>query len=144
VPQSPVPGEARLDPVAASKIVMVRNVALGTLTNEQHLDAMIDTGATHCIVPPSVARVLGFHSGKPIRREMVKVVGGQVEMDMYLLGYLKVGSAKAYRVVFGVYNAVPGFRYILVGLSFIKQFRTTLDFDGNRILFRSRQANRAR
>ena len=27
----------------------------GTLAGEQHLDAMIDTGATHCIVPPSIA-----------------------------------------------------------------------------------------
>jgi len=118
---------------------MVRNATLGTLANEQHLDALIDTGATYCIVPPSTARALGFHSGDRIRAETISVIGGQVEMDLHMLAYLKVGSAKAYRVMFGVYNAVPGARYILVGLSFIKQFRTTLNFDEGRVLFRSRR-----
>jgi predicted aspartyl protease len=90
VPRSPVPGEASLDPVAASKIALVRNVTLGTLTNEQHLDAMIDTGATYCIVPPSNARVLGFHSSDRIGTELTNTVGGQVSMDLHRIQYLKV------------------------------------------------------
>lgn len=133
-----------MEPAAALAVAMVRNVTLGTLTNEQHLDAMIDTGATHCIVPPSTARTLGFHPGNRIGRQTTNILGGQVEMDLHRLEHLKVGSAKAYRVSFGVYNAVPGSRYILVGLSFVKQFRTTLDFDEGRVLFRSREANRQR
>ena len=60
---------------------MVRNVTLGTLTTEQHLDALIDTGATHCIVPPSTARVLRFDSGNLIGRERVNTVGGQVVLE---------------------------------------------------------------
>lgn len=117
---------------------MVRNVTLGTLTTEQHLDALIDTGATHCIVPPSTARVLRFDSGNLIGRERVNTVGGQVEMEMYRLEYLKVGSAKAYRVKFGVYKTVPRTRFVRVSISFIGQFRTT--FDECRVLFRTRNA----
>lgn len=95
--RSPVPGEAQLDP-RAKKIALVRNATLGTLTTEQHLDALIDTGATYCIIPPSNARALGFNSGNRIGREKVATVGGQIEMDMHSLEYLKVGSARAYRV----------------------------------------------
>ena len=50
-------------------------------------------------------------------------------MDMHWLEFLKVGSAKAYRLKTGVYNTVPGARFIIVGLSFMKQFRTTFNFD---------------
>jgi hypothetical protein len=32
----------------------------------------------------------------------------------------------------------PGARKMLVGLNFIRQFRTTFDFDEGRVLFRSR------
>jgi len=54
--------------------------------------------------------------------------------------YLKVGSAKAYRVKFGVYKTVPRTRFVIVGISFIGQFRTTFDFDEGRVLFRTRNA----
>lgn len=135
--RSPVPGEAQLDP-RARRIALVRNATLGTLTTEQHLDALIDTGATYCIIPPSTARVLGFNSGNWAGRERVSTVGGQIEMDMHWLEHLKVGSAKAYRVQFGVYNTVPDARFIIVGLTFMKRFRTTFDFDEGRVLFRAR------
>lgn len=36
----------------------------------------------------------------------------------------------------------PGFRYMLLGLSFIKNFTITVDFDENRVLFRSRKADK--
>jgi predicted aspartyl protease len=134
--RTPVPGEAQLDPRART-IALVRNVTLGTLIIEQHLDAMIDTGATHCIVPPSTARALGFEPSNRIGREQTNTVGGQVEMDIHWLEYLKVGSAKAYRVTCGVHTTVPGTRFLIVGLSFIRRFRTTFDFSGSRVLFRS-------
>lgn len=119
-------------------IVMVRNVTLGTLTGEVHLDAVIDTGATYCVVPPSIARVLGFDSSNRLWRRTIDVVGGHVEMDMHRLEYVQVGSAKAYSVMFGSHDIFPRSRNMLVGLSFIKEFRTTFDFHDNRVLFRSR------
>jgi predicted aspartyl protease len=108
------------------------------LTSELHLDALIDTGATYCIIPPSTARVLGFNSGNRVGRERVTTVGGQIEMEMHWLEHLKVGSAQAYRVQFGVYNTLPGARFIIVGLTFMKRFRTIFDFDEGRVLFRAR------
>lgn len=39
---------------------MVQNVTLGTLTDEIHLDAVIDTGSTLCVLPPIFAGQLGF------------------------------------------------------------------------------------
>lgn len=36
-------------------MTVVQNVTLGTLTGEIHLDAVIDTGSTLCVVPPIFA-----------------------------------------------------------------------------------------
>jgi predicted aspartyl protease len=140
VPRPPVPGEATVDPVYARHVVMVRNVTLRTLTNEIHVDAMIDTGATFCVVPPSIARVLNFDSSNRLWQRAVSVVGGQVMMDMHRLESVKVGSARAYSVMFGVHDTFPKSRTVLIGLPFIRQFRTTFDFDENRVLFRSRSS----
>ncbi len=63
MPRSPVPGEAPLDRRALRRMVVVQNVALGTLSDEIHLDAVIDTGAAVCVVPPVFAHALGSHYG---------------------------------------------------------------------------------
>jgi hypothetical protein len=39
-------------------MAVVQNITLGTLTDEIHLDAVIDTGSTLCVVPPIFARQL--------------------------------------------------------------------------------------
>jgi len=125
-----------LDPAALPILPMVRNVTLGTLTGEIHLDAVIDTGSTYCVVPPSIARALGFDFSNRLWRRAVGVVGNLVEMDMHHLEYVTVGSAKVYSVLFGVHNTFPRSRDMLVGLTFMSNFRTTFDFDEKRVLFR--------
>jgi predicted aspartyl protease len=127
-----------LHPRVASMAV-VENVTLATLSDEVHLDAVIDTGATVCVVPPIFARALGFDSSNRLGGGPVQVIGGgSAEMDIHRLEWVKVGSAKAYDVEIGVANTFAGSLRMLVGLTFIKQFRTTLDFDGRRVIFRSR------
>ena len=141
MPRSPVPGEAPLVPRYLPNAPIVHNVTLGTLTNEIHVDATIDTRSTICVVPRSIARALGFHSGNRLRKRSVNVVGSQVEMDIHRLEYVKVGSAKVYSVFFGAHNTFPNSRMMLVGLSFMGKFATTtFDFDERRVLFRSRNA----
>ena len=137
MPRSPVPGGAPLEPRYLPNATVVRNVTLGTLTNEIHVDAMIDTGSTFCVVPTIFARALGFNPTNRLHRRPVYVVGRQVQMDMHRLEYVKVGSAKAYGVIFGAHDTFPGSRKMLVGLTFIRQFNTfTFDFDQERVLFR--------
>jgi predicted aspartyl protease len=139
VRRSPVPGEAPLLSRVRTMAV-VQNVTLGTLTDEIHLDAVIDTGSTLCVVPPIFARQLGFNSSNRLEGGLVRVIGGgTVQMDKHRLERVRVGSAMAYDVEIGVQNTFAGSRQMLVGLTFIKQFRTTLDFDEGRVLFRARR-----
>ncbi len=121
--------------------MVVQNVTLGTLSDEVHLDAVIDTGSTLCVVPPIFARQLGFDYSNRLEGGSVKVIGGgSVQMDIHRLEWVKAGSAKAYDVKIGVSDTFAGSRNMLVGLTFIKQFRIVFDFDGGRVLLRSRSA----
>lgn len=122
-------------------MVVVQNVALATLSDEVHLDGVIDTGSTLCVVPPVFARALGFDYSNRLDGARVNVIGGgSVEMDIHQLEWVRVGSAQAYDVRIGVSDTFAGSRNMLVGLTFIKQFRTIFDFDGGRVVFRSRRA----
>jgi predicted aspartyl protease len=107
---------------------IVNNITLATMTSEIHVDALIDTGASICVVPPNIARALRFEPDNRLRQKRVNVVGGQVKMDVHRLEYMKVGSAKAYNVPFGVYSTFSEPRITLVGLTFMEKF-TTITFD---------------
>ncbi len=137
---APVPGEAEIDRgPTARNVVLLRNVRLGTITNERRVDALLDTGATYCVVPSSIALSLGFNEGNRLGKQMMNVVGGRVEMDLHKLEYVRTGTAQVYRVSFCVGNLGPAFRFMLLGLSFVEHFTTTLDFDRKRVLFRRRE-----
>ena len=116
---------------------IVDNITLATITSEIHVDALIDTGASICVIPPSIAGALGFEPSERLRQRRVNVVGGQVQMDIHRLEYMKVGSAKAYRVLFGVYSTFSEPRIALVGHTFMEKFTTiTFDLAGKRVVFR--------
>lgn len=115
-------------------------MVLSTFADEIHVDAVIDTGSTLCVVPPIFARQLGFERSNRLQGGPANVIGGgSVQMDVHRLEWVRVGSAKAYDVKIGVQTtfAGPGARIMLVGLTFMKQFRTVFDFSGARVLFRS-------
>lgn len=121
----------------AQGATIVHNITLATMTNEIHIDAMIDTGASICVIPHSIASALGFEPHNRLRQRRVNVVGSQVKMYMHRLQYMKVGSAKAYVVSFGVYNTFPGSVMPLVGLTFMDKFETiTFDLAEKRVVFR--------
>ncbi len=119
-------------------MVVVRNVAIGTFSGSINVDAVIDTGSTLCIVPPFIAGLLDFNSGNRLQSGPLGVIGGgTVQMDVHRLEWVRVGGARAFDVKMGVAKtfAGPGARQILVGLTFISQFRTTFDFGEARVVF---------
>ena len=58
-------------------------------------------------------------------------------MDRYVLEYVRAGSAQARNVSVLVSNTLPG-NLMLLGMSFIERFQTTLELDASRVVFRSR------
>lgn len=140
----PIPGEAAFESSRnAGDLLIVRNVRLGVLNAGQRLDAVLDTGATDCIVPTRVARLLGFDHDNRMGWRVVRGLGGSSRMNVHALEYLRVGTAQAHRVRFLAGDIPPPFsRFMLLGLSFLKDFNVTLDFDNGRAVFRGRDEDK--
>jgi predicted aspartyl protease len=142
----PVPGEAPIDPKlkwrgGVGGGVVLRNVSLASLTAQVHADAMLDTGAAVCIVPPGLAAALGYNDGNRIAVQNFQVVGGGlVPMNLHRLQSLRVGTAEAYNVLIAAAHPGPAVRFVLLGMSFMERFSTTtVDLDGGRVLFRAKR-----
>lgn len=134
--RSPVPGEARVG-AALGRLPKVRDVALATLDEEVRIEAILDTGATHCVIPRLQATFLGFSSENRLGTHRIRGVGGFVTaMDRHRFEYVQVGTARAYDMDLLIGDALPGF--MLLGMSFIERFTTTLDLDAGRVIFRTR------
>ena len=95
-------------------------------------------------VPPHVANLLGYHKSNRLGVKETYVVGGwKTTSDRHCLEYVKVGTARAHRVGFLVDELGPAYSLIvLLGLTFIRNFTTTVNFDENLVLFRPSKASR--
>jgi len=120
-----------------SSLAVLRNVALGVVDGQQRIDAVLDTGATYCVVPARVSGLLGFGPENRLGEVDLNVVGGHKRFDRHALEYVRVGTATAYRVEFLAGEIGPRYSpFMLLGLSFLRNFTTTLDWKGRRVLFR--------
>lgn len=137
---TPVPGEARFFR-ASDRLVLIQNVTLNSGTREVRVDAVLDTGATHCVIPRLEAERLGFAPDNRLGFYRVRGIGGIIMMDRHRLDYVQAGAARAYDVSCLVGESP--FDFMLLGMSFIERFTTTLDLDAMRVIFRPRTADRS-
>ncbi len=61
-------------------------------------------------------------------------------MDRHRLGFVRAGTARAYDVDVLAGDALA--QFMLLGMSFIEKFTTTLDLDARRAVFRPRATDR--
>lgn len=140
MPPAPIPGEARIARVVR-RLAVIRDVRLAAGDQQAPADALLDTGATYCVVLEEVADRLNFQPGERLGVERVQGVLGRVAtMQRYRLENMRAGTAQVYGVDILVGEAVLGL--MLLGMSFIGKFTTTLDLDAGRVIFRPRLTDR--
>ncbi|MBA2691662.1 MAG: retroviral-like aspartic protease family protein [Rubrobacter sp.] len=133
--RSPVPGEAEFRRVFGG-LLAVSGIYL-TVHKETRADAILDTGSTFCVISQDIADRLGLTEDDRRGTQRNMIVGGRITlMNRYRLDSIQAGSARAYYVDLLVGDALP--QFILLGMSFIAKFTTTLDLDEKRVVFRTR------
>lgn len=87
---------------------------------------LVDTGASYCVVNPAIARQLGL---QPIgaRGVSVATANGAVAADLVELDSVQLNGARLARVRAVVMNAVEPPLIGVLGLSFLTQFRFSVD-----------------
>jgi len=91
---------------------------------------LVDTGATHTVLSPLLARRLEIPVPDSAPRRTVTVFGGgKLTVPFIHVRRLAVGGASASDLTVGVYDAFPDARVVdgVLGTDFLHRFRMTVD-----------------
>lgn len=90
---------------------------------------IVDTGASHTILSREIAQELGLVPNPDAEAVTIKTAGGPVQAELVRVASIQVGEAEVQNVLVGVFDIsdVPISIDGLLGLTFLSQFRVTLD-----------------
>lgn len=112
-----------------------------TLLDTRRARLIVDTGASHTILSPAIARELGLPGQSGGQGVTVKTAGGPVQAEVVTLPLVQVGEAVAHNVLAGVFDIadVPPEVDGLLGLTFLSRFLVTIDAEKGELHLRPRQ-----
>ena len=99
----------------------------GTLNGTVSGPMLIDTGASYCVLTPGTARRLNLQPGGRKRSVPVATANGKVDADLVEIGAMEIRGARLANVDAVVMEAVEPPLIGIVGLSFLTQFRFSVD-----------------
>lgn len=101
---------------------------------------MVDSGAAYCCITPEMARLLGYDLRRPVvRRAIASVQGVEAEVPGFRLQSLQVEGIIVQTLDVLVITFSPRLRIDgVLGVNFLEQFRSTLDFDTATLILRAR------
>ena len=116
----------KIDPDAP---IIVLSITLEGEDAEKKIDMALDTGATYTMIPWEIAEILGYNPGASKERIPLITASGVERAPLITLKSISVLGKGADNVQTVVHN-LPEKSYVdgLLGLSFLKRFRLSLDF----------------
>lgn len=96
-----------------------------------------DTGAERMVISPHLAARLGLDQTRPIRLERLAGIGQTAPVPVVLLNQVRVGASMVVDLETSVYELPAIIRADgLLGLSFLRRFRVTFEFDRGVLILR--------
>ncbi|MCL0066073.1 retroviral-like aspartic protease family protein [Dehalococcoidia bacterium] len=116
----------KIDPDAP---IIVLSITLQGEDAEKKIDMALDTGATYTMIPWEIAEILGYNPGASKERIPLITASGVERAPLITLKSISVLGKGADNVQVVVHN-LPEKSYVdgLLGLSFLKRFKLSLDF----------------
>ncbi len=99
----------------------------GTLNGTISGPMLIDTGASYCVLTPGTARRLNLQVGASKRSVPVATANGRVDAHLVEIDAMEIRGARLANVDAVVMDAVEPPLIGIVGLSFLTQFRFSVD-----------------
>jgi clan AA aspartic protease (TIGR02281 family) len=109
--------------------LVVRNVKIVGSKGSVNVDMILDTGAAFTALSWSDLKVIGYDPAVVPERQEIITANGIIEVPKLLVDRIVVGDAKAEGVEV-ICHDIPELAGIrgLLGLSFLKHFRTIIDY----------------
>jgi len=109
--------------------LVVRNVKIAGPKGSVRVDLVFDTGAAFTALSWSVLKVIGYDPAVAPERQEIITANGVIEVPKLRVDSITIGNVEA-REVEVISHDIPELAGIrgLLGLSFLKHFRTVIDY----------------
>lgn len=109
--------------------LIIRNVKIVGPKGKVFVDLIFDTGAAFTVLSWSVLKVIGYDPATVSARQEIITANGVIEVPKLQIVSITVGNAEAQNLEVLCHD-IPELVAIrgLLGLSFIKHFKTVIDF----------------
>jgi predicted aspartyl protease len=114
-------------------MVAVRATVNGVLW----LPLLVDTGAQPMAISPVAAARLGLDRVRPLRYQSLSGVGQTAPLPVVRLDSVQVGATVVRNLEAFIFDLPPFFRADgVIGLTFLRRFRVSLEFDTRTLVLR--------
>lgn len=109
--------------------LVIRNVKIMSSNTSLKVDMILDTGAAFTVVSWADLKILGYDPAISPERQEIITANGIIEVPRLTINTIAVGDAKAFNIEV-ICHDIPELAGIrgLLGLSFLKHFRTIIDY----------------
>lgn len=113
----------------AAQAIVLDVTLQGPMKVPQRVRMLLDTGATYTMISWRVAQALGYTPETSQRRMEIVTVSGLEQVPVIVLDTIAALGEEAHNVESLVHDLPPrSYLHGLLGLSFLRHFRLTLDF----------------
>jgi clan AA aspartic protease (TIGR02281 family) len=109
--------------------IVLRRVTFSGVAGSREIDMILDTGAAYTVISWDVAKDIGYDPAISERRMPIVTANGVIEAPLITVESVNVANlrAKAIDVICHDFPEIAGIEGLL-GLSFLKNFRTLIDY----------------
>lgn len=109
--------------------IVLRRVEVHGPAGVREIDVILDTGAVYTVIAWDVAKDIGYDPAISERRMPIITANGVIEAPLIIVECIQVGDLRA-EAIDVVCHDIPEITGIegLLGLSFLRRFRTLVDF----------------
>jgi len=112
--------------------LVVRNVRITGPNGSVRVDLIFDTGAAFTVLSWTVLRIIGYDPAVVSARQEIITANGVIAVPKLCIESVLIGNTEA-RNVETICHDIPELAAVrgLLGLSFLKHFRTVIDYKEN-------------
>lgn len=109
--------------------IILRRVGIHGPSGVREIDAILDTGAVYTVIAWDVAKDIGYDPAVSERRMPIVTANGVIEAPLITVESIQLADLRA-EAVDVICHDIPEIAGIeaLLGLSFLRHFRTLLDY----------------
>ncbi|PIX22434.1 MAG: hypothetical protein COZ69_11105 [Deltaproteobacteria bacterium CG_4_8_14_3_um_filter_45_9] len=109
--------------------IVLRRVTFSGVAGSREIDMILDTGAVYTVISWDVAKDIGYDPAISERRMPIVTANGVIEAPLITVESVNVANLRA-KTIDVICHDIPEIAGIegLLGLSFLKNFRTLIDY----------------